>query len=343
MALSRITGLSRAEKRSLVDLFGSAATLFREADTLEKPVRGALKAFKGFADVEREIRKAEAMGARVITLGSEEYPVLLGQIPDAPLALFAKGTFPASPDRIAVVGSRKATFEGINIAERTAQTLSSLGITVVSGLARGIDAASHRGAVRERGKTIAVLGCGIDICYPSENRYLFDLIAQEGAVVTEYGLGVRPFRGNFPERNRIIAGLSKGVLIIEATARSGSLITARHGLDYGRDVLALPGRIFDDEYKGANRLIREGAKLVAGIDDILNTCFPCLEAPGEKVVAMDQRENYVYSMIGRDRVHVDELIVKSGLETREVMAILTRLELKDVVKPIPGGYYIRKV
>jgi DNA processing protein len=190
---------------------------------------------------------------------------------------------------------------------------------------------------------VAVLGCGIDICYPAENRHLFDQIAAQGAVVTEFGLGERPLPPNFPERNRIIAGLSKGVLVIEASAKSGSLITAHHALEYGREVMALPGRIFDDQYKGTNALIREGAKLVAGIEDIVATCFPDLEPPVNEAVAMDETENYIYTIMGRERVHIDHLIQKSRLETKQVMAILTRLEMKDVVKPIPGGYYMRKV
>ena len=344
MALSRMPAPARDKKRSLVEEFGGAARLFANPERIpEEALRKAIRSFKGGEEIGRELQELGKMNVKVIPLGSAEYPDLLSRIPDPPLVLYVRGAFPASPHRIAVVGSRKATFEGMSIAERTAESLSSLGVTVVSGLARGIDAMAHKGALKGSGKTIAVLGCGIDICYPAENRHLFGRIAADGAIITEYGLGEKPLKHHFPERNRIIAGLSEGVLVIEATARSGSLITARHALEYGREVMAIPGRIFDDEYRGANALIREGARLVAGIEDIVNACFPGFEPVVEKPLALDEKENYIYTVMGRGRVHVDELVEKSHLEAKQVMVILTRLEMKDVVQPIPGGFYIRKV
>ena len=212
----------------------------------------------------------------------------------------------------------------------------------MSGLARGIDTAAHRGAVAEKGKTVTVLGCGIDICYPAENVRLFEKIGEEGLVLTEYSPGERPLRHHFPERNRIIAGLSKGVLVIEASGKSGSLITARLGLEYGREVMAVPGSIFNDEHKGANALIKQGAKLIAGIEDIITASFPDLQLKKEQQIKMDKDEDYVYSFIGHEKVHIDEVIDRTGMQAKNIMAMLTRLEMKEIIRGFPGGYYIRK-
>ncbi|HEX2965976.1 MAG TPA: DNA-processing protein DprA, partial [Syntrophorhabdaceae bacterium] len=222
------------------------------------------------------------------------------------------------------------------------QTISSLGITVVSGFARGIDSASHKGALKESGKTVAVLGCGLDICYPPENRRLYDAIAGEGLLITEYAPGEKPLRYHFPERNRIIAGLSKGVLVIEASQKSGSLITARLGLEYGRDVMAVPGSVFRDEYKGANTLIKQGARLIEDINDILISSFPNHRFKSVKPVEIAQDEESVFSCIGAEKIHVDEIIQNTGMHARDVMAILTQLEMKEAIREIPGGFYIRR-
>ena len=241
-----------------------------------------------------------------------------------------------------MVGARKASFEGMLLAERIADTLSLAGITVVSGLARGIDAAAHKGALHGKGGTVGVLGCGIDRCYPVENWPLFKGIASWRPA---HRIQTRrnPMASHFPERNRIIAGLSKGVLVVEASQKSGSLITARLALDYGREVMAIPGRVFDEAYKGANSLIKQGALLVEDINDILTCCFPRIELRTKSAIDMDGDEDYIYTLLGSERLHVDELIGKSGFEARKVMAVLTRLEMKDIVRPVPGGFYLRKV
>jgi DNA processing protein len=230
----------------------------------------------------------------------------------------------------------------MNLAEKIGETLSSVGITVVSGLARGIDAAAHRGALKEKGKTVAVLGCGIDICYPPENRQLFNTTGEEGLILTEYVPGEEPLPYHFPERNRIIAGLSKGVLVIEASQKSGSLITARLGLEYGREVMAVPGSVFREEFKGANALIKQGAKLVENINDILTTSFPGYEPEQKEHVNITPEEEMVFSHIGSEKVHIDEIIEKSGMKAKQVMAMLTRLEMKEIIREVPGGFYIRK-
>jgi DNA processing protein len=342
IALSRTNRITRLRKREIADAFRSVASLFegkmQPADAAE---RDAIRSFKGFKAIDADRDTLSKTGAEIITIRDAAYPPMLGRIPDAPIVLYKKGPLGPAVDGFAIVGARKATFEGMLMAERIAETLASAGITVVSGLARGIDAASHKGALRQKGGTIGVLGCGIDICYPAENRSLSGEMMHAGAVVTEYGPGERALPYHFPERNRIIAGLSKGVLVVEASARSGSLITARLALEYGREVMAIPGRVFDAAYKGANNLIKQGARLVEDIQDIVNCCFPHLQFQA-KSVDMDSDEDYIYTLMGMDRIHVDEIIEKSRLETKKVMAVLTRLEMKDVVRPVPGGFYIRK-
>ncbi|MCX8109848.1 MAG: DNA-processing protein DprA, partial [Syntrophorhabdaceae bacterium] len=297
IALSRTKGLSNIQKKGIIE-GGLDKALFRDA----------IKGFKDYKAVELELKTLKKKGIHAITIRDDEYPFLLRDIPDPPIVLYKKGRVPQGTHYISIVGSRKATFEGINLSEKMASTLSSLGVTIVSGLARGIDSAAHRGALNGAGKTVAVLGSGIDVCYPPENLWLYEKIGEEGAVISEYGMGEKPLAFHFPERNRIIAGMSRGIIVIEASARSGSLITARLGLEYNRDVMAIPGSIFNEEHKGANRLIKEGARLVEDIEDILSTCLPDLNFKDKNIVDMDEDESYIYSFIGYEKVHIDHII-----------------------------------
>jgi DNA processing protein len=342
LALSRLPNLKNIQKKLIVDSYDNIADLFHGKSQAPEGIAQYFRDYRNISCLEEERNKIEKSGVNVITIKDLDYPDRLRHISDAPVVLYKKGPYPLSALNLSIVGARKATMEGIALAEKIAETLSSLGITIVSGLARGIDAAAHRGALKGQGKTIGVLGCGINICYPAENQFLFDRISKEGAILTEYIPGEKPLKHHFPERNRIIAGLSTGVLVVEASTRSGSLITARLALEYGRDVMAIPGRIFDEAYKGANSLIKQGAHLIEDIVDIVNYCFPDVQLQVSEHIAMDCDEEYVYKLIGIDRIHVDELIEKSGLETRKVMAILTRLEMKDAVQHLSSGFYIRK-
>lgn len=343
IALQRLKGIDLAIKRRLFEGEENLGSLFEgKASLHDEDVYKKIMAFKDWNDVNRDLKMLRETGVEVLTIRDPGYPVQLRNIPDAPLVLYKKGELKVGSDTIAIVGSRRASFESINMAEKIAQTLSSVGITIISGLARGVDAAAHRGALKEKGKTVGVLGCGIDICYPSENRSLFEKVGEEGCILTEYTPGELPLQHHFPARNRIIAGLSKGVLVVEASQRSGSLITARLGLEYGREVMAIPGSIFDEGYKGANSLIKQGAKLIDGIDDIIATCFPNLTLKKNEHVDLNGDEHYIYEIIGLVKIHVDEVIEKSGMETRHVMAILTNLELKEAIQGIPGGFYLRR-
>ncbi len=349
MALSRIPGIKSYKKKEIVDSYQQVGMLFEgRIKTDDVDIQSRISSFTSWNNIEKEIIKLQKMRVDIITIKDGQYPQILKNIPDPPIVLYKKGSLNFTSNTIAIVGSRKATFTGINLAEKIADTLSSHGITVISGFARGIDTSSHIGAMRGKGKTIAVFGCGIDICYPSENHRLYEKISEEGALFTEYCLSEKPLRHHFPERNRIIAGLSKGILVIEATEKSGSLITARYGIEYGRDIMAIPGNIFNDEYKGANTLIKQGAKLVDNMEDIITNCFPDIKLEKENykdknnIEEMDQNEKHIYSLIGFDKIHIDEVIEKSIMTTKEVMATLTLLEMKDLIRQFPGGFYLRK-
>ena len=343
IALSRLKGINTIQKRTIVDTFDEIAPLFEKKSTcFGTDLYGVTSSFKGWKKIESDLKRLDALGAGIVTIRDKGYPQLLKKTPDAPLVLYKKGSREIDANTLAIVGSRKATVEGINLAEKIGESLSSVGITVVSGLARGIDTAAHRGALREKGGTIAVLGCGIDVCYPPENRRLYDRIGEEGLLLSEYTPGEKPLAYHFPERNRIIAGLSKGVLVVEASKKSGSLITARLSLEYGREVMAVPGSVFREEYQGANTLIKEGAKLVDNIDDIVITCFPGYTLKQKEPVKIAHDEEKVFSVIEFEKIHIDEIIEKSGMEPKGVMAILTKLEMKDIIREAPGGFYIRK-
>lgn len=340
IALSRVKGLSRLAKRRICDSYPDITRLFHPG-TASAPA-GIASRFGDWGGIERNLKLLDMMGARVLTIRDDGYPKALRHIPDAPIVLYARGPLVPGDRALAVVGSRKASPEGTNLAGKIAETLSVAGITIVSGLARGIDTAAHARALMGPSGTVAVLGCGIDVCYPPENRDLFERIGKEGLVVTGYAPGEDPLPYHFPERNRIIAGLVRGVLVVEATARSGSLITARLALEYGREVMAIPGSVLRTEHAGSNRLIKEGARLVDSVEDIVTTCFPEIRPPEPKPVELDSGENRVYSLIGFEKVHADEVIERSGMETKEVMAALTRLTMKNVVAEVAGGFFIRR-
>jgi DNA processing protein len=344
IALSRLRSLKPSHRGLLLEQYESVVPLFEKTGyaIVDGVKHGPLPA-KAYEDIEREVETLEKMGVRIIHLRHQDYPSLLRNIPDPPLVLYQKGPLVIGENTLAMVGSRKATPEGIHLAERLSRTLSSLGITVISGFARGIDGAAHRGALKERGKTVAVLGCGMDICYPPEHRKLFQQIGEEGAILTEYGLGEKPLPHHFPERNRIIAGLSKGVLVAEAAQKSGSLITARLALEYGREVMAIPGNIFFEEHKGANNLIKEGARLIDSTEEILATCFQGLGVTaGKKEIDMNEDEVYIYSLIGFNRIHVNDIIEQSKMETGAVLALLTKMEMKEAISELGGGFWVRK-
>jgi DNA processing protein len=293
----------------------------------------------------------------LVAFGSERYPPRLAQIPDAPLALWVEGSdlsLLAAP-QLAIVGSRSPTTSGRETAEQFARYLSERGLTITSGLATGIDGASHRGALPALGSTVAVLGCGIDVVFPRAHAQLSADIAARGLLVSEYAPGVEPQKFFFPARNRIIAGLSLGTLVVEATRRSGSLITAKRATEYGREVFAIPGSIHNPLARGCHLLIREGAKLVEEAADILVELAPQLTAEGIELepvagtlAAADSTplvdepsyQNLLKAM-GFSPIAITELSSRANLTTAEVSSMLLVLELEGLVEALPGGWYSR--
>ena len=248
---------------------------------------------------------------------------------------------------MAIVGSRRATSYGLMTTGKLSGELALHGVCVVSGLARGVDTAAHKGALQAGGRTIGVLGCGIDKIYPPENRALFEEMAQKGCLISEYPLGTMPLAENFPRRNRIISGLSCGVLVIEAAENSGSLITAQYALEHGRDVFAVPGNISFATSRGCNRLIKQGAKLVDCVEDILEELpgrerlskdAPLFQVP-PRSFALSPREAAIYELLVRSPLHIDDIISQTELTAGEVSSMLLHLELKGAVTPLPGTHY----
>ncbi len=280
-------------------------------------------------------------GHSIITLADSTYPPQLLEIPDPPPLLYVRGNAALLPKRsLAIVGSRNATPQGLANAESLARHFSAAGLPIVSGLALGIDAAAHRGALAGRSSTIAVLGTGIDVDYPPRNAQLAEEIATLGVIVTEFPIGAPPARENFPRRNRIISGLARGVLVVEAAISSGSLITARMAADQGRDVYAVPGSIHSPLAKGCHALIKQGAKLVESADDVLSE-FGAIAAHDATPAKPSVTDVPLLEYMGYDPCNVDTLCERSGLTPDKVSAILLQLELDGQVMSLPGGAYQR--
>ena len=354
IVLNMIEGLGPVSVRRLIDMLGSPkAILEADRDALMK-ARGigeklALKIItqRDRIDAGAEIRKAAAAGVLIITPLDEEYPVALKAIHDPPLALYVRGRLlPEDTKALAIVGSRSTSHYGLSAADRLAFQLGQVGFTVVSGLARGADTAAHSGALKSGGRTIAVLGGAIDCLYPPENEELAEKIARRGAVVSEYPMGRQADRMTFPYRNRIISGLSMGVLLVESGVKGGSMHTMDAAMEQGRTVFALPGRIDSPGARGPHRLIKNGAKLVEKLDDILEEyefLIPPaeLEAPemytaARPDVPMSEAEAKVVEALWKEPLDVDSLAREAGLKSQELSGMLLGLEMKRVVRMLPG-------
>ncbi|MGH7233416.1 MAG: DNA-processing protein DprA [Nitrospiraceae bacterium] len=304
--------------------------------------------------VDEELKKLETRRLTVLTFQDDRYPPRLKTIPDPPPLLYVGGMLDcADRQAVAIVGSRKATAAGRQLTEELSRDLASAGFTIVSGLARGIDAAAHRGALLAKGRTIGILGCGIDRTYPPEHALLRKQIESNGAIISELPLGAYPHGYHFPRRNRIISGMCLGVIVTEATMNSGSLITARLAADQGREVFALPGFVKAETSRGPNGLIKQGAKLVETVEDVIEELLPQLEAADRERLANrtaahvtplprpDEKETVVYDVLTWELTHIDDVILKTGLPASEVSCLLLSLELKGLVRQLPGHRYIR--
>ncbi len=351
LRLTLTPGVGAGSQRQLLAAFGLPENIYAAghsalAAVVGSPIARTVLEHDTAAAVDGALAWADEPGNNVITLGDPLYPAALLEIPDPPVLLYVKGD-PAllSRQSIAVVGARSATPQGEANAEAFATVLSQGGLGIVSGLALGIDAAAHRGGLAGPGCTVAVIGTGADRIYPARNATLARRIAEAGAIISEYPLGTAPLAHNFPRRNRLIAGLAKGVLVVEAALKSGSLITARLAIDCGREVFAIPGSIHSPVARGCHQLIRDGAKLVESAEDILeelrlDTCRTA--APAAPTMGPDDDENApVIASLGHDPVDMDTLVQRTSLTPEALYAILLTLELEGRVSRLPGGRFQR--
>jgi len=299
---------------------------------------------------DQELELLDKYKVKVLTIKDDSYPKNLKTIYDPPPLFYFKGTIvEKDKNSISIVGSRRATYYGKMVAENISKELALAGFTIISGMARGIDTIAHRGALSVNRRTIAVLGCGINIIYPPENRKLTGEIEESGAIITEFPFSTLPERQNFPRRNRIISGLSLGTVVVEAAKKSGSLITADFALEQGREVFAVPGNIISPLSNGTNNLIKQGAKLVNTYQDILEELPIVIEEETTnneeinlKQFSLSEGEKIIYKIINSEPIYINEIIKVSKLPPNKVSEVLLNLELKDLIKEIEGKKYIKR-
>lgn len=355
LALRSIPGVGDVVCRRIAETFGGPRAAFRLAPQalrqggVAEPVAREIAAFRGWPEVDRELDRARALGVDLVCIGEGGYPVGLRFTHDPPPVLYVRGRLDrADVEAVAVVGSRAASAYGLATAERLARELASAGVTVVSGLAIGVDAAAHRGALRGGGRSVAVLGSGIDRIYPSRNRRLAEEIVEQGALVSELPIGAPPEAHHFPRRNRIVSGLSLATVVVEASERSGSLITARLALEQGREVLAVPGEAGLDRTRGTHGLLRAGARLAENarqvLEDVLPWRLPATPAArsGRVEPHLSEAAARVLGAFEENAEHVDRLIERSGLGAARVLEVLLELELEERVERYPGELFVRR-
>lgn len=347
LSLSQIPGLGNENLRRLLQEFGSpSVVLAAPVAALKQIVRPAIATAISAATTDDFFAPVAAWLKdplnHIITLADSDYPQALLNIPDPPLLLYVKGRLDLlNHSSLAVVGSRNATTQGARNAEAFSQALSEADLCVVSGMAHGIDTAAHYGGLRGKGSSIAVVGTGLDKVYPAANRDLAHQLAQNGALISEFPLGMPPLAHNFPRRNRIISGLSVGCLVVEASLQSGSLITARMALEQDREVFAIPGSIHTPQSKGCHALIKQGAKLVENPNDVLDELGWYTSV--KKSASDNQDVHPIFAHLGFDPLDIDSLSLRSGLTIEALSAILLQLELNGQVTTLAGGMYQRIV
>jgi len=352
LALNFIPDVGPVSAGRLLAAFGTAENIFHASvrelrqieDIGEKRARHIAE-FNRWDVVQEEIDRAQKNNVSLIERDNPVYPETLKRVHGAPAVLYVKGELKdADKYAVAMVGSRASTDYGVRTAEKMSFKLASSGLTVVSGMARGIDSASHRGALKARGRTAAVLGSGLDLPYPPENKSLMDAIASSGAVISEFPFGTKPEKENFPKRNRIISGLSLGVIVIEAALDSGSLITVAYALEQGKEVFAVPGNITSSNSKGTNDLIRRGARLVESAEEVLEELRPQIKGAlredktvrEKQLPAMTDDEKVMYNYLGDEPKHIDSIIREIHIPTGRALSILMSLELKGVIRQTQG-------
>lgn len=358
LRLVLVPGVGPRTRRALLERFGSSRAVLAAAPAALREVAGVgpklahnLLAARSASDVEEELAICRSHGIDVLTESDDRYPRLLREIHDPPGALFVKGRVEARDGlAIALVGTRHATQYGLRQAERLAGSLARAGLTVISGLARGVDAAAHRGALAAGGRTLAVLASGVLHIYPPEHRKLAEEVARHGALVSEAPARAAPLGGSFPQRNRLISGLSLGTIVVEAGDRSGALITARHAMEQGREVFAVPGRVDDRTSRGCHRLIRDGARLVETADDVLEELGPLVAGTPDRQgrvvhhpaeLTLNEVEQQVVDAIGTDPTPIDQVVSDTGLSVPQVLSTLSVLEMRRIVRRLSGTTVVR--
>lgn len=352
LRLQLTPGLGRIGLFRLIEHFGSPEQAITASERQWAGIPGLRATLKhdlpgeNAPIVQQACRTLQTLQVRLHTYWDEDYPGGLRQIADPPALFYCLGEMPPGP-AVAIVGTRRATPYGTRITEELAAGLAARGVVIVSGMARGIDSAAHWGAINANGKTVAVLGTGIDRIYPPENRELYHRIAGQGCLISEYPPGSEPLAGHFPGRNRIISALSRATLVVEASRNSGSLITAEFALEQGRDVMAVPGGIDRESSYAPNQLIKQGAHPVTELDDILSVLGLAAHTPvspklpEKNPIALSAEEGSLLSCLDLTPRHSDDLVGESGLTAMEVSVILLHLELQGYAEKLPGGRYIR--
>jgi DNA processing protein len=351
VALNKVSGIGAVRMAALLALCGTAEAIWhasihtlRSANLDRRTLENLLQARRDL-DIAAEWARVEQFGVQVITLLDDAYPTNLRQIEMPPPLLFLRGNLlPSDEWAIGIVGTRRASVYGREVAHTLGRDLAGAGITVVSGLALGVDTVAHRAALEAGGRTLAVLGSGVDQIYPPDNRGLAQQIMQQGALISEYPLGTRPDASNFPPRNRIISGLSRGVVIAEASTRSGALITAKFAAEQGRDVFAVPGSILHPGSAGCNTLIQQGATPLLAAQDILTQLQldqVAAHAAARAVIAADPQEAAILAHLDREPCHLDDLVRRSALPAPDVAGLLTMMELKGLVRQVGTRTYVR--
>jgi DNA processing protein len=370
LTLSRCDGVGPVTFRKLISRFGTcdralgaSVMELTRIDGIGERTAERIAASRDKFDASADLNLAEKLGVWIVHIEDERYPALLKQIHDPPAVLYVKGTLTRSDNlAAAIVGSRRCSLYGQEQASRFAHILAASGFTICSGMAYGIDTAAHSGALAAEGRTIAVQGCGLANVFPPENKKLSELIAESGACISELPLRAEPLAEQFPPRNRIIAGMSLGTIVVEAGYNSGALITAKAALEYNREVMAIPGKIDSPLSKGPNRLIKEGAKLVESVEDIMEALGYIGEelkghAAGAAELAerkfdaplfdagqlkLSDTERMVYDCLGREPIHLEQIIAEAELGAGDINAALISLRLKGLIKQLPGNMFVRR-
>lgn len=359
IALNMIEGIGPVRARLLQERFGSAPAILSASKSQLLQVKGigaetadAIVLWEKNIPLQEELQRIDQFGCRVLTQDDDDYPPLLKEIYDPPLVLYVKGTLTQKDKSpVAVVGSRLTTTYGMETARKLAYQLAYVGVTVVSGGARGIDTAAHMGALNANGRTLAVLGTGINVVFPPENAGLFERITQSGAIITQFPFNRKADKQTFPIRNRIVAGMTLGTVVVEANLTSGAMITAHMAVDQGRQVFAVPGRIDSPRSKGCHSLIKNGAKLCEDAEDILSEfeyLFPGTNRPSDPAkihlahcMTLSENEQKTFNLLTHEEHTVDELIGLSGLPASVVSVALLGLEMKKLARQLPGKLYVR--